>query len=326
MNEVRWGLLSTAHINRRLIPAIRASRRGELVAVASRTPESAEAYASEWEIPAAFGSYEEMLASDAIDAVYIGLPNHLHAEWTIRALYNGLHVLCEKPFTLSLKEMDDVILTARETGKVVAEAFMYRHHPQMKIVDEWIREGRLGEINTVHGIFDFKLEDSNNVRLVPEYGGGSLWDIGIYPLSFAQFVFGGPPSLVSGLQTLGTHGVDDTFVGQMRYPGGGLAQIGSSFRSPFHTRVDIVGTQGRLQLTRPFVTVDEGRITFYPAEGDLETVEAPSKELYLGEVEDMHAAILDGAEPLISLEESRDQVRTALALYASARSGQMVAL
>jgi predicted dehydrogenase len=196
----------------------------------------------------------------------------------------------------------------------------------MKIVDDWIREGRLGEINTVHGIFDFKLEDNSNVRLVPEYGGGSLWDIGIYPLSFAQFVFGGPPSLVSGLQTLGTHGVDDTFVGQMRYPGGGLAQISSSFRSPFHTHVDIVGTQGRLQLTRPFVTVDEGQVTFYPAEGDPETIEVPSKELYLGEVEDMHAAILDGAEPLISLEESRDQVRTALALYASARSGQMVAL
>jgi predicted dehydrogenase len=155
MNKVRWGLLSTAHINRRLIPAIRASQRGDLVAVASRTPESAETYAQEWEIPTAFGSYEEMLASDTIDAVYIGLPNHLHAEWTIRALYNGLHVLCEKPFTLSLKEMDDVILTARETGKVVAEAFMYRHHPQMKIVDDWIREGRLGEINTVHGIFDF---------------------------------------------------------------------------------------------------------------------------------------------------------------------------
>jgi predicted dehydrogenase len=112
----------------------------------------------------------------------------------------------------------------------------------------------------------------------------------------------------------------------MRYPGGGLAQIASSFRSPFQTRVDIVGTQGRLQLTRPFVGVNEGQVTFYPAEGDAETVDVPSKELYLGEVEDMHAAILDGAKPTISLEESRDQVRTALALYASARSGQMVAL
>lgn len=326
MDTVRWGLISTANINRRLIPAIRASQRGELVAVASRSQESAAAYASEWEIPTAFGSYEDMIASEAIDAVYISLPNHLHAQWTIRALQNGLHVLCEKPFALSLKEIDAVIQAATETGNVVAEAFMYRHHPQTRLVGQWIREGRLGEVNVVRGIFSFKMGNRENVRLVPEYGGGSLWDVGIYPLSFAQYVFGGAPALVSGIQTLGTHGVDDTFVGQMRYPGGGLAQISSSFRSPHHSEFDILGTLGRLHLTRPFVAVEEGVITFTPAQGDPQTVGVPSKELYLGEVEDMHAAILDGAQPYISLQETRDHVRTALALYASARSGQMVAL
>lgn len=326
MKSVRWGLLSTANINRRLIPAIRATQRGKLVAVASRSQESAEAYAAEWDIPTAFGSYEAMLDSDSIDAVYIGLPNHLHAEWTIRALHSGLHVLCEKPFVLSLNEMDAVSQAARETGNVVAEAFMYRHHPQNKIAGEWIREGRLGEITLVRGVFSFKIGAGQNVRLVPEYGGGSLWDIGIYPLSFAQYLYGGAPSLVSGFQTLGTSGVDMTFTGQMRYPGGGLAQISSSFRAPFHTEIDVMGTRGRLHLARPFVGVEEGIATFYPDQGDPQTIDVPAKELYLGEVEDMHAAILDGAKPYLSLDETRDHVRTALALYASARSGQPVAL
>jgi predicted dehydrogenase len=130
MDRVRWGLLSTARINRQLIPAIRASDRGELSAVASRSQAAAEAYAADWDIPHAFGSYQAMLDSDRVDAVYISLPNHLHAEWAIRALRAGKHVLCEKPFALSLEEVDAMIAASRETGCYLAEAFMYRHHPQ----------------------------------------------------------------------------------------------------------------------------------------------------------------------------------------------------
>ncbi len=147
--KVRWGLLSTAHINRRLIPAIRASKRGELVAVASRSLSKAEDYAANWNIPVAFGSYQDMLDSGQIDVVYISLPNHLHAEWSIRALQAGVHVLCEKPFAITLEQVDQMIETSRQTEKVLAEAFMYRHHPQTKIVGEWVRSGRLGEIRLV---------------------------------------------------------------------------------------------------------------------------------------------------------------------------------
>ncbi|NTV37777.1 MAG: Gfo/Idh/MocA family oxidoreductase [Anaerolineales bacterium] len=145
MNKVRWGILSTARINRRLIPAIRASRRGVVVAVASRDEARSKAYAAEWEIPQYFGSYEAMLDSGEIDAVYIGLPNHLHAEWTIKAMQAGLHVLCEKPFATSLQEVDAMIAASQQTGRVLAEAFMYIHHPQTKIVREWVRSGKLGE-------------------------------------------------------------------------------------------------------------------------------------------------------------------------------------
>ena len=130
MNKVRWGLLSTANINRQVIPPIRVAERAELVAVASRSQASADAYAARWDIPRAFGSYQAMLDSGEIDAVYISLPNQLHAEWTIRALEAGVNVLCEKPFAITMDEVDAMIAAANRTGKVLAEAFMYRHHPQ----------------------------------------------------------------------------------------------------------------------------------------------------------------------------------------------------
>jgi len=322
---VRWGLLSTARINRRLITPILASPRGELAAVASRDLAKARAYATEWDIPLAFGSYQEMLDSGAVDAVYISLPNHLHAEWTIRALQAGVHVLCEKPFAITLDEVDRMIAASRESGFALAEAFMYRHHPQTKMVGEWVRSGRLGEITQVWGVFNFQIEARDDVRMVPEWGGGCLWDVGVYPMSFAQYVYGGPPEEVFGMQWVGDTGVDETFVGQMRYPGGGLAQIASSFRNPFNIQMEIIGREGRLALNRPFVGVDDNRhLLFYPTDGEVQEIPVPEQELYIGEVEDMHAAILDGAPLYLTLDETRDHVRTVLALYQSAQTGQVV--
>ena len=211
MSKIRWGLLSTANINRRLIPAIRESARGELVAVASRSQESAQAYADEWEIPQAFASYDAMLASDAVDAVYIGLPNHLHAEWSIKAMRQGKHVLCEKPFALTLAEVDEMTAVSQQTGCYLAEAFMYRHHPQTKLVGEMIKNGRLGRITVFRGVFNFSFGSRKNIRLVPEWGGGCLWDVGIYPLSLAQYVMGGPPQQLFGTQWLGESGVGELF-------------------------------------------------------------------------------------------------------------------
>jgi predicted dehydrogenase len=329
MNRVRWGLLSTANINHRLIPAIRASARGELAAVASRTPEAAEAYAAEWGIPQAYGSYEALLVSGAIDAVYIGLPNHLHAEWTIRALNAGLHVLCEKPFALTLDEVDRMAAAARDNGRVLAEAFMYRHHPQTKLVGQWVRDGRLGEISVVRGVFNFKMPAGKpNIRLTPEWGGGSLWDVGIYPVSYAQYLMGGPPEWVFGNRWIGPTGVDETFAGALRFKSGAIAQISSSFRTPFYNHLDILGTEGRLVLNRPFNGMDlPGRsLAFFDAEGNGQEIPVAEMELYAGEVEDMHDAILEGRPTCISLEETRNHVRTALALYESARRGERVYL
>ncbi len=328
MIKVRWGLLSTARINRRLIPAIRASADGELVAVASRAPAAAEAYATEWGIPRAFGSYEAMLASGEIDAVYIGLPNHLHASWTVRALEYGLHVLCEKPFALSLAQVDMMIDAARNNGRVLAEAFMYRHHPQTKLAGQFIRDGRLGDVALMRGTFTFRMDDRRNIRLVPEWGGGSLWDIGVYPLSLAQYLMGGPPVWVFGDQWHGPEGVDEAFSGTLHYANGAMAQISSGFRMPFHTHFEVLGTQGRLDFTRPFNGMDtpDARLTFFDGKNTPHDLLFPHDDLYIGEVEDMHQAILTMRPPYIRLHETRDHVRTVLALYESARRGERVFL
>lgn len=326
MNKIRWGLLSTARINRRVIPAIRASKRGVLTAVASRSQVTADQYATEWQIPQPFASYEAMLASDAVDAVYISLPNHLHKQWTIRALQAGKHVLCEKPFALTVADVDEMTAVAQQTGLVLAEAFMYRHHPQTKILGDWVHNGRLGEIILVSANFSFTIQSQQNIRLNAKYGGGSLWDVGIYPVSLAQFVMGGPPEWLFGTKVVGESGVDELFAGQMVYAGGRIAQINSSFRAPYHTFAEIVGTKGRLLVTRPFTAVAESQMSYHPAEGEAEIIPVPEEYLYQGEVEDMHDAILLGKPNYLTLQETRNHIRTVTALYESAQTGQIVAL
>jgi D-xylose 1-dehydrogenase (NADP+, D-xylono-1,5-lactone-forming) len=329
MDIVNWGIVSTAHINRRVIPMIQSSPRGRLVAVASRDLIKGQAYAATWKIPHTFGSYEEMLASDTVDAVYISLPNHLHCEWSIKALQAGKHVLCEKPIAISVNEVEKMIRTSQETGKHLAEAFMFRHHPQTKLVGEWIRTGKLGEITLVQGMFSFSMQNKDtNVRLVANYGGGSLWDIGVYPLSFAQYIYGHPPKSVIANQWVGESGVDESFAGQMDYGEGQTAQIGCSFRNPYATPFSIHGTLGRLEMNRPFSNINEAdsQLLFTPVDGETEKVNIEKIDAYLAEIEDMQAAILDGTPNLIHLEESLDHIRTARALYAAAQTRQIVYL
>src|SRR5689334_21224976 len=200
-NQVlNWGLLSTARINDALIPPLHASKRNHLVAVASRTQEAADQYAREKKIPRALGSYEALLADPEIDVIYNPLPNHLHAEWTIKAVEAGKHVLCEKPLALSVDEVDAIRDAARKHGRVVMEAFMYRHHPQTLKVQEIIKSGVLGTLKLLRGSFSFFLSREKDVRLDPEMGGGSIWDIGCYPISYARTVVGENPREVFGWQ------------------------------------------------------------------------------------------------------------------------------
>ncbi len=220
-----------------------------------------------------------------------------------------------------------MILASRQTGKILTEAFMYRFHPQAKIAGEFVRAGNLGELSHANGTFSFLTTDRKDVRLVAEWGGGSLWDVGVYPLSMAQYLFGGPPIRVFAMQWVGDTGVDETFVGQMQYPGDRFAQISSSFRTEFNIYFELVGTLGRLTFSRPFTAMDiQRRLTFFPNVGEPIEIAVPDEELYLGEVVDMNNSILEGTPPYLTLDETRNHVKTALALYESARTGKLVDL
>jgi predicted dehydrogenase len=189
-----------------------------------------------------------------------------------------------------------------------------------------VRSGKLGDILLVRSDFSFQIQPVNGIRLVPEYGGGALWDIGVYPVSFSQYIFGTIPEWVCGTQVIGSEsGVDETFSGLMQYGSGKSALISCSFRSPYYNQAEVIGTQGRLVLTRPFNHYEANRhLYFYPDQGEPYEVPVPEVELYSGEVEDMHDVILEGKRPYLTLEETRNHVKTALALYESAQKGKKV--
>ncbi len=325
MQKLRWGLLSTARINRSVIPPIRGSARSELKAVASRDVVKARDYAKEWHIPHAVGSYEELLAREDIDAIYNPLPNHLHAEWSIRAAEAGKHVLCEKPLALTLDEIDQMMAAARQHRVVIAEAFMYKHHPQTLKVLELVRQETIGELLLIKGAFTFNLDRPDDVRWVLEWGGGSIWDVGCYPISFARLVAQAEPVEVFGWQATGSTGIDVVFSGQMRFASGLLAQFDCGFRAPYRTALEIVGTTGSIELGSPFKPAGGEWIKIKRGDS-VEQLRSPESELYRGEIEDMEWAVLDGQAPRISLENSRANVATILALLEAARTGRVVRL
>jgi predicted dehydrogenase len=325
MKTLRWGLLSTAHINRLVIPPLRAAKQNQLMAVASRTQAKADTYAKEWKIPRAYGSYEALLADPEIDVIYNPLPNHLHAEWTIKAAQAGKHVLCEKPLALSVAEVDAVAAAAQQAGVVVMEAFMYRHHPQTLKARELVTTGAIGQLLVIRGAFTFALDKPKDVRLDPAMGGGCVWDIGCYPVSYARYIAGAEPLEVFGWQVTGASGVDEVFAGQLRFPGEVLAQFHASFRSPYNTLMELVGTTGSLRVPIPFQSSQEAVLQLLQDDKS-EIIPTPGPDRYLLEVENLTAAILEGQAPRISLAHSRANVATLVALLQSAREGRPVKL
>jgi predicted dehydrogenase len=322
-SSLRWGLLGTARINRSLIPAIRAGERSTLVAVASRDRARAEAYAREWEIPRAFGSYESLVADPGIDAVYVPLPNHLHVDWTVAAALAGKHVLCEKPIALDAAGVDRIAEAAR-TGRVaVAEAFMYRHQAQTDRVIELVADGAIGTLRFVRGSFSFPLTREGDVRLTPEWGGGALWDVGCYPVTYAMLVAGGTPVLVSGLAEYGPTGVDLTFSGVLAFAGGMLAAFDCGFASAFRTGMEIVGSDAVLHVDNPFKPGPRETLRLQ-RDGRETAIAVAGGALYSGEIADIERAALDGATCRVSLADSRASVATLAALLASAREGRQV--
>lgn len=321
-----WGLLGTARINRALIPAIRAAARSRLVGVASRDPDRCAAYAAEWDIATAYPSYDALLEDPGVHVVYIPLPNHLHVEWTLRAIACGKHVLCEKPLALTPEEVDRVAAAARDRGVVVAEAFMYRHHPLTARVVELVRGGAIGALRAVRGTFSFPLTRPADVRLVPEWGGGATWDVGCYPVSYARLLAGAEPVAVTAQARPGPTGIDMGLAGTLIFPDGVLAAVDCAFDAHFRTYVEVAGSEGVLWVDAPFKPGARSVVHLFKGD-ETSAIEVMSgADLYLGEVEDIERAVLDGAPQGMSLQDSRGNAAALRALLEAARTGRKVVI
>ncbi len=315
---IRWGILGTARINRRLVPAFKAARRAQLLAVASRSLARASAHAREYGIPRAVEGYQALLDDRSIDAIYIPLPNVEHVPWTLKAIAAGKHVLCEKPLALDPSDVTRIADAAVAAGVMVEEGFMYRHEPLTAAVLRLIKDGAVGEVRAIVSGFTFLLEDAANIRLQPSLGGGALWDIGSYPVTYAQLIAGHEPKVVFGIAHWTGSGVDEEFMGMLRFEEGLTANIYASFRAEHRTWLEILGTQGALTVPNPF---RPGPLETLELErgGATQRIEVPGSPLiFVKEIENFHARILDGAPAVVTLAESRQTAYTLAALYRSA--------
>jgi len=320
---VKWGILSTADINRKVIPGAQASKKVDLVAVASREQARAEAYAREWEIPRAYGSYEELLADTEVEAVYISLPNTLHAEWSIKALEAGKHVLCEKPFTRHPEEVEAAFDAADRNDRLLSEAFMYRHNPQTAKLVELVRDGAIGELWLIRSAFSYGLYDHENIRLRTDVEGGALMDVGCYNVSGSRLL-GGEPERVWGEAWYGPSGTDWIFTGTLRFPDDVLATFDCATALAERDELEAIGSEGSLFLDDPWhckMPIIELR-----RDGQVELLELEPEDSYRLELENVSDAIRGEAELLLGREDAVGQARALEALHRSATIGAPVAL
>jgi len=252
--KVRWGVLSTAKIGtQKVIPAMQAGKYCVVTAIASRNVEKAREAASQLSIPRTYGSYEELLADPEVDAVYNPLPNHLHVPWSIKALEAGKHVLCEKPIALTAAEAQDLLDAAHKHPQLkVMEAFMYRHHPQWQRAQQLVAEGKIGDLRTIQSFFSYYNVDPNNIRNVAGMGGGGLMDIGCYCISLSRFIFDGEPHRVSGIVEYDPAFQVDRLASALLDFGRGTATFTCATQLTPHQRVNIFGTEGRVEIEIPF--------------------------------------------------------------------------
>ena len=320
---MRLGILSTAHINRLVIPGAHASEKVELVGVASRDLGRAEAYAQEWEIERAYGSYEELLAAPDIDAVYISLPNTMHCDWSIRAVEAGKHVLCEKPMSRHPEDVQRAFDAADRAGRHLMEAFMYRHNPQTRRAAELVASGFIGELRVIRSTFSYSLYDTHNIRLRTDVEGGSLMDVGCYCVSGSR-LFGGEPESVYGETYVGPSGTDWVFAGTMRFPGDVLATFDCGTCLPNRDELEAIGTEGSLFLDDPWhcrTPVIEVR-----RDDGVELVELDPQDSYQLELENLADAIAGEAPLLLGREDAVEQARVIEALFRSSETRATVDL
>ena len=316
---VAWGILSTAAINRLVLDGARKSDRVDVVAVASRDPTRAESYAREHGIDLAYGDYDALLGDPAVDAVYISLPNSLHVDWSIRALEAGKHVLCEKPFARHAHDAERAFDAAERTGRLLAEAFMYRHHPQTKRLRRLVDEGAIGRLRSVRAIHSFDIaarSGGNDVRLSSDLDGGALMDVGCYCVNSTRLL-AGEPDRVYGEQVLGATGVDMDFHGTMSFPDEVVGQFVASFGLPARQELEALGTEGSMRLEAPWRLDLGGAFTLRRGD-EVTLVEVEEADSYQLELEDLSDSIEGEGEPLLGRDDAVGTARAIEALYRSA--------
>lgn len=323
--RLRWGILGVAKINDRLIPAFRSSRHAELWAIASRDGERVRQAAHKGGIPHAFESYDALLADPEIDAVYIPLPNTLHGEWTRRAADFGKHILCEKPLTPSAREAEDLIAYCRAKGVRLMDGFMWPHHPRTHLLRTLLDQGGIGEIMRVNGAFTFKLEPltPSNIRLQPKLAGGSLLDVGCYPVYGIRWALKEEPVRVWATARY-VNDVDCEMSGVLWFAGGHSATFDCGFTMPLRGWLEIVGSEGAIRIPEMWLPGNPATYEIHRDNKPIESHGIADEDQIVHMIDDFCDSILHGKPVYPSPEESIKTLRVLDALSASARSGQVV--
>ncbi len=324
MNKVRWGVLSTAKIGvKKVIPAMQQGAYCEISAIASRNLDHAQTVARQLGIASAYGSYDELLADPAIDAVYIPLPNHLHVPWSIKALEAGKHVLCEKPVGLSVAEAEQLLAAARSHPHLkIMEAFMYRFHPQWLRARELVSDGWIGSLQTIDSFFSYYNDDPGNIRNMSDIGGGALMDIGCYSLSLARFIFASEPQRVFGNMELDPEfKIDRLTSGILEFARGTSTFTCSTQMAPYQ-RVNILGSTGRIEIEIPFnAPPDQPCRIWHQHDGGIDEIVFDLCDQYTIQGDLISRAILDDSEVPTPLQDAVANMQLLEAIIRSAKSG-----
>jgi predicted dehydrogenase len=322
---LRWGVLSTASINAKMLAAAALCDAVDVVAVASRDRAKSETYAANWGIPKSFGGYDDLLADESVEVVYISLPNGMHHEWTMRALRAGKHVLCEKPYSRSPIEVEEAFSEAQQRGLILSEAFMFRYHPQMVRLHEMVLQERvIGELRLIASSFSWPNETSDHIVLDLALEGGSLLDVGVYCLSVGRLL-AGEPRTATAQQITEASGVDESFVATMEFDSTVLAHFDCSIQLPHRSHLEVVGSLGSITVSDPWIC-DHPALTVNLRDGASWVVAVPEADSYQLELEEFGKAVRGETNTLLSRVDALGQARAVDALFRAANTGQRVQL
>jgi predicted dehydrogenase len=325
--KVQWGVLSTARIGMRsVIPAMQAGEHCEMVAIASRGIDRAEAAAKALGLPRAYGSYEELLADPDIEAVYIPLPNHLHVPWSMRALEAGKHVLCEKPIGLSSTEARTLLAASKKHPHLkVMEAFMYRFHPQWQRARQLVDDGAIGELKTIQAFFSYHNDNPDNIRNQAAFGGGGLMDIGCYCISLSRFVFGAEPQRVMGILEIDPNFDVDRLASGILDFGHGTSTWTCGTQLAYYQRANLFGTQGRVEIEIPFnPSADEETRIWHWRDDELTEIILDPANHYTLQGDQFSLAVLHDTDVPTPLEDAVANMEIIEAVVRSAGQGTWV--